>query len=163
MNFNDLKSETLIDPRACNVIESLTLVRPYYIYNDINLLLQVIPHVALEVQTCSFGTCSQETFGKADNSKIYSPDILTVGRACDQNQDKCRKINPGYNKANITDWIKVNDSDSLEKVLLSEYTKPSPYSLFFNNCASFVSGILNSIGIEFNCKVGFIDFPLWCN
>jgi hypothetical protein len=156
------KGETLA---VCNYAEVNTYVRPYYIYNDINQLTQYIPHVALEVQTCYNSDCTHTTFGKAANSKVYSPDILTSGRMCDNRVGTCKDINPGYNKKNLTNWIPVNSKSSikLQIFLNKERMNPSEYSLFFNNCASFVTQILNKIGIKFSCKFGFFDFPYWCS
>ncbi|VVU95260.1 hypothetical protein CPAV1605_985 [seawater metagenome] len=158
------KSETLIAEGSCSLEDSQTFVRPYYVYNDINFLLQYIPHVALEVQTCYEGDCTQTSYGKAQNSKIYSPDILTSGRECMNENSRCKNINPGYGKRNITDWIPIEPSNSVKlHILLNKETiKPSSYSLFFNNCASFVSNILSNIGISFSCSFGFFDLPYMC-
>ncbi len=159
------KSETYIVTSSCSSMNSKTFVRPYYIYNDINYLMQIFPHVALEVQTCHNGDCIETTYGKAQNSKIYSPDILTEGRDCKgQFFSKCKRINPGYNKKNITDWIPIENQQNtdLHRFIQEETLMPSSYSLLFNNCATFVRNILNKIGVSFSCKMGYFDLPYCC-
>ena len=54
-------------------------IRAYTVNNNINSFLKIVPHVAIEVQTCYDNnmTCSLTSYGKAKNGKIYSPDILS--------------------------------------------------------------------------------------
>lgn len=140
-------------------------IRPYYIYNNVSYLLQSFPHVAIEIQRCTDSFCYETTVGKANNGKIYSPDIFTVGRICKNNSSKCKNINPGYNKKYISDWIPLYD-DQVDKMyywINQEKIEKSTYFLLVNNCATFVTKIINKIGIKFSCNLFGIDIPYLCS
>ena len=134
-------------------------VRPYTVNNKINYFLQFLPHMAVEVRDCNNDkqVCTVTSYGKAKNGKIYSPDILTEGRYCFKK--KCQPIPEGYNINYISDWQTV----SKEKFnsFLNDYQN-NYYNFINNNCVTFTTELLSSLNINFNCKVGVVDFPFFC-
>ncbi len=145
--------------------KDITYVRPYKIYNDVNFIMRFIPHIAIDVKVCNYTTCKINSYGKAQNSKIYSPDIFTSGRECQKNNTKCKKVNKGYWKSYITDWIEISHkyNESFFSFIKNETVYKTKYNLFSNNCASFVSQSLKKANISFGCNIGFLDFPFLCS
>jgi hypothetical protein len=159
------KHECGSDPNTNLLDKETTYVRPYRIYNDVNFMMWFIPHVAMDVKVCNYTTCKINSYGKAENSKIYSPDILTIGRVCIKNSTKCRKVNKGYLKSYITDWIEISQkyNESFFSFIKNETIYKTKYNLFSNNCASFVSQSLQKANVSFGCRIGSIDFPFYCS
>lgn len=134
-------------------------IRAYTLNNNVNLFLQFVPHMAIQVRTCDNinELCNLTTYGKAKNGKIYSPDILTEGRQC--STKKCKQVPSGYNIKNITDWKTVSKNKFTKFV--NEYDN-NDYNFINNNCATFVTNIFKNVGLNFSCKIGIVDFPMFC-
>ena len=136
-------------------------IRTYTINNNITYFLQVFPHMAVEVRDCNNEdqVCTVTSYGKAKNGKIYSPDILTEGRFCFKKN--CRPVPEGYNINYISEWQTV--SKNKFHSFINDY-KNNYYNFINNNCVTFTTELLTSLNINLNCKkMGFIDFPLFCN
>ena len=141
--------------------------RPYLIYNQRTLFNRIIPHVAIEVRVFDNTICIDNTYGLVDNSKVYSPDILTSGRTCASYKSKCKNnckpcrkdILPGYRKKYLTAWLSTPSPEAF----IRRINKKHIYNPLFENCASFVSGVLRDGGINFTCETWFgIDTPYTC-
>ena len=140
--------------------------RPYIIYNTYSLTTRIIPHVAIEVRTCTEKTCSSTTYGLVGNSKVYSPDILTVGAKCSDYLTTCKKckpcrknILPGFGKQYLTEWISIKNTTGFVEGL----TRRMIYNPLFENGASFVASVMRKGGSDFTCVwlLG-IDTPYTC-
>ena len=106
------------------------------------------------------------SYGKLNNGKVYSPDILTEGRNCSDLNMKCSKNIPkGYHKMYlINHWIQVKDEVNFKKYVNQSLKRKGNYNLLFNNCATWISNLIKeSDNIQFTCKFMGLDIPFACN
>ena len=128
-------------------------VRVYTVNSNINVFMNYIPHMAIEVKSCNDikEMCFINSYGKAKNGKIYSPDLLTEGRDCGEflKWRNCKPIPTGYNFKNITEWISVPKS-LVNSFLEKSFSQPKSYNIINNNCITFVSEFMQHLNIDFN-------------
>ena len=150
-------------------------VKPYYIYSKQVFLNRIFPHVAIDVKSCNNDICKITSYGKVSNGKVYSPDILTVGRNCSTKVNycsidkvcpikKCKNVSVGYSKKYLTDnWLKVTNINAFNRYISDSINKPKGYNLLFQNCATWTTDLLKAGGIKsFSCGFMGIDIPFAC-
>tara|TARA_B100001093_G_C26467310_1_gene859015 strand:+ start:149 stop:709 length:561 start_codon:yes stop_codon:yes gene_type:complete len=141
-------------------------VRPYSVFNRQIFINRFFPHVAVDVKKCysMYDTyhryCEIFSYGKLSNGKVYSPDILTVGRNC--TNKKCKSVTPGYNKEYLTEnWIIVKNKDAFNKYIEASLNKNTGYNLIFNNCMKWSSNLIKASNnnTNFSCSILGISLP----